>query len=79
MFNLIVKDVETGYTLTTVKDTFTIPCDGEILEIDGGHWNVVTSFYEPSLMGLSTDVHVVWVASADDTNDTHKKENYEQQ
>ena len=46
-----------------VKDTFTMPCEGEDLEIDGKHWNVVTSAYEPSLVGFSTDTHVVWVVS----------------
>jgi len=48
-----------------VKDTFTMPCEGEDLEIDGKHWNVVTSAYEPSLIGLSADTHIVWVVSTE--------------
>ena len=63
MFNVIVKDIQTGRVLAMVKDTFTMPCEGEDLEIDGKHWNVVTSAYEPSLVGFSTDTHVVWVVS----------------
>lgn len=63
MFDVIVKDIQTGRVLAMVKDTFTMPCEGEDLEIDGKHWNVVTSAYEPSLIGLSTDTHIVWVVS----------------
>ena len=65
MFNIIVKDIQTGRALAMVKDTFTMPCEGEDLEIDGKHWNVVTSAYEPSLIGLSADTHIVWVVSTE--------------
>ena len=65
MFDIIVKDIETGRALAMVKDTFTMPCEGEDLEIDGKHWHVVTSAYEPSLLGLSTDTHIVWVVSTE--------------
>lgn len=65
MFDIIVKDIETGRALAMVKDTFTMPCEGEDLEIGGKHWNVVTSAYEPSLLGLSTDTHIVWVTSTE--------------
>ena len=76
MFNVIIKDVETGCAVGAIKDTFTIPCEGEALEIDGKHWIVVTSFYEPSLRGLSTDTHVVWATSLENTG-TQKGENHD--
>lgn len=76
MFDVIVKDVETGHVVGAVKNTFTVPCEGEALEIDSKHWIVVTSFYDPSLRGLSTDTHVVWVTSLDNT-DTQKGENHD--
>lgn len=73
MFNIIIKDVETGNALGAIKDTFTVPCEGEVLQIGGKQWEVVTSFYEPSLRGMSSNVHVVWVASTDRKNNKKKE------
>lgn len=60
--DVFIRDIESGYFLSRM-DVLTLPCDGEILEINGKKYEVVTSYYEPSLMGMSSDAHIVLVDS----------------